>query len=115
MSTVSLVPIAVPYTSNCMKIVELAWSDRTGLKVEVVSKATDRRFSVSVSNVGGVRLLDELDLAGLWLGLGEQSWVLASTWLFEVESGGWLALESSRADFYTQHEPKQRKQPATPS
>jgi hypothetical protein len=53
-------------------------------------------------------MLGELDLASMWLDTDKSS--LKATWLFQVNTGGWLELECTRNDFYTQHELQQPKE-----
>ncbi|TWU43629.1 hypothetical protein Poly51_62840 [Rubripirellula tenax] len=53
---------------------------------------------VAFDNPRGFRLLDEGDLCSFW-----EKYHTGNGWLYEVQSGGWLDLESTRADFLTPH------------
>jgi hypothetical protein len=98
----NLRPIAVPFTDDSMKVVAMRWSDTESTLIEVVSKRTGRAFVVEFESVIGLRMLGELDLASLWIESTNE--ILKSTWLFQVNAGGWLELESTRGDFYIQHQ-----------
>lgn len=52
---------------------------------------------VLFQRVGGFRVLDQPDLCKLWDGFDE-----ANGWLYEVEEGGWLEIESTRPMFNSQ-------------
>ena len=94
--------MSVPFVDDSMKVIGVHWSAGSCTRVVVQSKRTNRTFAVEFDSVAGLRMLDELDLAGIWLGADKQ--ILGKTWLFEVASGGWLDLESGRDDFYTKHQ-----------
>lgn len=99
---VDLWPIAVPFNDDAMRVVGLRWGDAGATVIDVVSKRSGRRARVEFSDDAGHRVLDELNLAGMWAGADPS--VLRTTWLFEVQSGGWLDLEATHADFYNQPE-----------
>ncbi|MEJ2795233.1 hypothetical protein WAE56_17640 [Iodobacter sp. LRB] len=105
MNPAYLTPIAVPFADETMKVTSLCWSDTEATQIVVASKRTGRSFVVEFQSVEGLRMLDELDLASVWINSASQA--LASTWLFKVNAGGWLELESTRDDFYTQHQENQ--------
>ena len=100
--TSHLRPIAVPFTDDTIKVVAVHWSDVSGASIEIIAKRSGRACTVKFEHVAGLRMLHELDLASLWL--EAENAALSSSWLFHVDSGGWLELESTRQDFYTQHE-----------
>ena len=102
MRRVQLDPLAVPFSDDAVKVVGVHWSDSGATVIDVVSKRSGRRGKVTFQDDVGLRILDELDLAGTWI--GSDPAVLKATWLFEVSAGGWLDLESTRDDFYTKHE-----------
>lgn len=64
-----------------------------GLRVRV--SPDDDGLTVIFSDVIGFRYLDEGDLLEFWSQTGEDQ----SGWIFVVESGGWLDLESTREGF----------------
>lgn len=99
---VDLHPIAAPFNDDAMRVVGLRWRLAGATVIDVVSERSGRRACVEFTDDTGHRVLDELNLAGMWLGAGSS--VLRTTWLFEVRSGGWLDLEATRADFYNQPE-----------
>jgi hypothetical protein len=101
MNPAQLTPIAVPFADETMKVTSVYWSDIEATQIVVASKRTGRSFVVEFESVAGLRMLDELDLASIWI--NSTSETLASTCLFKVDAGGWLELESTRDDFYTQH------------
>ena len=102
MNPITLTPISVPFTDDSMKVARVHWSDEEPTNIQLLSRRAGRRCIVEFESVVGLRMLGELDLASIWLGAAEES--LKSTWLFQVTAGGWLALECTRSDFYTQHE-----------
>ncbi|WP_146161699.1 hypothetical protein [Pseudothauera lacus] len=85
-----------------MKVVGVNWCDSGPTTIDLVSKHSGRRAKVEFEADAGLRILEELDLAGIWLGTDRS--VLKASWLFEVEAGGWFDLESTRDDFYKKHE-----------
>ena len=97
MAAARLSPIPVPFVDNACKVVEVKWLSRAGTSVRVLSRRTGRACIVEFAAVYGVRILHELDLAGLWTSLPAE--LLRSSWLFEVYAGVWVELESRRADF----------------
>jgi len=99
-STIS--PIPVPFVDDSIKVVGVHWGDERCTQIEVLSKRTGRTFVVEFDSVVGLRVLHELDLAGIWMSSDRQA--LGSSWLFEVSAGGWFELESTRDDFYTKHQ-----------
>lgn len=102
MRAVQLSPVAVPFVDDSMKVVGVSWSDSSPTIIDLVSKRSGRRAKVEFEVDAGLRILEELDLAGMWLGTDRS--VLRASWLFEVEAGGWFDLESTRDDFYKKHE-----------
>ncbi len=99
---VDLHPIAVPFNDDAMRVVGLRWGVTGATVIDVVSERSGRRACLEFTDDAGHRVLDELNLAGMWLGADPS--VLQTTWLFEVRAGGWLDLEATRADFYNQPE-----------
>ena len=99
---VDLQSIAVPFNDDAIKVVGLRWGNAGATVIDVVSKRTGCRACVEFTDDAGHRVLDELNLAGIWSGAAPS--VLNATWLFEVRAGGWLDLEATRADFYNQPE-----------
>jgi hypothetical protein len=95
-------PIGVPFSDDSIKVVSLRWTEAGGAFIDVLSKRSGRICTVTFEHVAGLRLLDELDLASVWMDVEKAD--LRSTWLFRVDEGGWYELESTRSDFYTQHE-----------
>jgi hypothetical protein len=76
---------------------EFIRADRNSLTIAVLAEAVDLNelnISVKFSEVIGFRCLDETDLVEFWPSCG-----LPNGWLYEVFSGGWRALESSREGF----------------
>jgi hypothetical protein len=72
-------------------------ADRDSLTVDVLAEAADLsevEITVQFSGVIGFRCLDETDLIEFWPECG-----LPNGWLYEVFSGGWRSLESSRDGF----------------
>lgn len=92
----------MPFNDDAVRVVGLRWGVDGATVIEVVSQRTGRRARVEFSDDAGHRVLDELNLAGIWAGADPSA--LRTTWLFEVRSGGWLDLETTRADFYNQPE-----------
>ncbi|MDQ7745236.1 hypothetical protein [Hydrogenophaga pseudoflava] len=107
MYSVELLPIAVPFQDDAMKVTGVHWRDDAPTTISVLSRRSGRRAKVEFQDAVGVRILGELDLAGLWLGADPAT--LKTTWLFEVSAGGWFDLESQRDDFYTKHEAPTRE------
>ncbi len=107
MQVVKLDPVAVPFVDDSVKVVGVRWSDSGATVIDLVSKRSGRRARVEFQDDAGLRILGELDLANMWMG-GNRS-ALRASWLFEVRSGGWFDLESTRDDFYTKHEPPTRE------
>lgn len=97
----NLAPIAVPFRDDSMKIVAMHWNDTESTQIDVISTRTERIFTVEFESVAGMRMLSEIDLASTWMNADHETF--ASTWLFKVNAGGWMELESTRNDFYTQH------------
>ncbi len=95
-------PIAVPLNDDAMRVVGLRWGVSSATVIDVVSERSGRRACMEFTDDAGHRVLDELNLAGMWLGADRA--VLRATWLFKVRTGGWLGLEATRADFYNQPE-----------
>ena len=61
--------------------------------------AKNSRADITVDDVIGFRLLDEGDLLDFWsAGISSQK-----GWIFEITAGGWLAQESLRGGFVSQH------------
>jgi hypothetical protein len=95
------IPVTVPFTDDSMKVIRVHWADQEAARIEVLSKRTGRRCVVEFESVFGLRMLGEPDLASIWLGAAKET--LKSTWLFQVDVGGWFELECTRSDFHTQH------------
>ena len=98
---VELLPIPVPFNDDSVKVVSVRWSGSQATIIELVSKRSGEKVQVEFKSNSGLRILDELDLAGMWIGTERSA--LAVTWLFEVRVGGWFELESIRQDFYMKH------------
>jgi len=97
-------PISVPFHDDAIKVVEIRWTDADGASIDVLSRKSGQTCNVVFEHVVGFRTLDELDIASMWTEADKAD--LSSTWLFQVDRGGWFDLESTRLDFYAQHEPK---------
>ena len=102
MTSLSVSPIEVPFNDDSIKIVSIAWSDELGLKVSILSKRSKQSCEVHFKLVSGMRMLHELDLASWWIQIPREA--RSTGWLYQVKAGGWFAFESSRLDFYSQHE-----------
>ena len=102
MTTLSVANIQVPFTDDSIKIVGVSWTDDLGLKVSIQSKRSRLACEVHFEHASGLRMLHELDLASWWSEIPSDA--RNAGWLYEVSGGGWLALESTRPDFYSQHE-----------
>lgn len=102
MRAVQLSPVAVQFVDDSMKVVGVCWSDCGPTIIDLLSRRSGRRAKAEFEGDVGLRILEELDLAGMWMGTDRS--VLRESWLFEVEAGGWFDLESTRDDFYKQHE-----------
>lgn len=102
MRAVQLSPVAVPFVDDSMKVVGVSWSATGPTTIDLLSKRTGRKAKVEFEVGVGLRILDELDLAGIWMGTDRS--ILRGSWLFEVEAGGWFDLESTRDDFHKKHE-----------
>ena len=103
MPDLPLAGIRVPFNDDAVKITDLHWSHGDQpTRIAVASRRSGRSCIVEFDAVIGLRMLDELDLASTWHGVSAD--ILKSSWLFAVKSGGWFELESTRPDFYTQHE-----------
>lgn len=102
MRAVQLDPIAVPFSDNTVKLAGVHWKDNGTTVIDLISKGSGRRARVEFLDDCGLRILDELDLASMWI--GAVPGVFEKTWLFEVHAGGWFDLEATRHDFYTKHE-----------
>jgi hypothetical protein len=103
MPSVLLQPLSVPFCDDSAQVVSVRWSVGKPTVVGVTSKRSGRRCEVRFQEDVGVRILGELDLAGIWTSQPKE--LLQSTWLFVVRSRGWFDLEATRQDFYTKHEP----------
>ena len=66
--------------------------NETGLRVRV--EPEDDGLTIAFDDLIGFRLLDEGDLLEFW---GDTERLIG--WVYEVKSGGWLELESSRSGF----------------
>jgi hypothetical protein len=73
--------------------VVLVQSSSGGLTVRIRA-AGERAFDVVFVDVWGYRVLDERDLSEYWPACSAPNGRL-----FEIESGGWMSQEKSRADF----------------
>jgi len=104
MHTAQMRPIPTPFHDDTIKVVAIRWTDVGGVSIDVLSRKTGQTCTVVFEQVVGFRTLDELDLASMWIEAERTD--LSSSWLFQVDQGGWFDLESTRLDFYTQHEPK---------
>jgi hypothetical protein len=100
MTTLSVANIQVPFTDDSIKIVGVTWTDELGLTVSIQSKRSRRTCEVRFEHASGFRMLHELDLASWWYEIPSDT--RSAGWLFHVARGGWLALESTRPDFYSQ-------------
>lgn len=107
MCSIELLPIAVPFKDDAMKVTGVHWRDDAPTTISVLSRRSGRRVKVEFQDAAGIRILGELDLAGLWLGSDPAT--LKATWLYEVRAGGWFNLESQRDDFHTKHEAPTRE------
>ena len=94
--------IKVPFNGSSVKLIEANWFDEgtTTFKVRLIE--TGEIAEVSFSDDQGIRILDELDLAGWWM--DNKGSNLSESWLFLVKAGGWFDFESTRDDFYKKHE-----------
>jgi hypothetical protein len=78
-------------------VVRSLWSDGETLTIEV--QGDGFAFArVVFQRSAGFRLLDERDLCEFW-----DDYHSGNGWLYEVEQGGWLELESSRPEFLAPH------------
>jgi hypothetical protein len=76
--------------SDTQQLTISAWVERKPLE--------DHAIQVIFQRLHGFRVLDERDLVSFWKeGTGFEK----GAWLYEVDSGGWLELESSRPCFST--------------
>ncbi len=98
-----LSPLSVPFSDDAVRIIGLDWRESGDVNVQVGSKRAGQSCVVQFSEVVGIRILDELDLASWWV--EAERACLASSWLFAVDANGWLAFEQTRQDFYTKHMP----------
>lgn len=94
--------IAVPFIGNSVKVVETRWTHDAGTTIRVCLKETNEHAEVTFKDVLGIRILDELDVAGFWLNAPKSK--LAQSWLFQVSHGGWFDYEATRDDFYSKHD-----------
>lgn len=69
-----------------------------GAELRVTVKTTSGYLRVRFGMPVGFRLLDEGDLLEFW-----PQCSLDKGWLYEVNAGGWMDLESSRSGFLTKH------------
>jgi hypothetical protein len=67
-SAVRISAVAVPFVDNAIKVVEVRWLSSTATVVRVLSRRTGRACEVEFAAVEGVRILHEVDLAGMWKG-----------------------------------------------
>ncbi len=104
MNSVSLKSQDSPPNDGAMKLLDVRWNHAGGVKIVIASVKSDRRYCISFESIVGLRILNELDIASFWLCASRE--VIASSCLFEVTEGGWLALEKTRDDFYSKHEAK---------
>ncbi|WP_019141851.1 hypothetical protein [Noviherbaspirillum massiliense] len=93
--------IEVPFNGTSVKVVEAQWTHDAGTVIEVWLKTTNERAEVIFSDDIGLRILDELDVAGFWLNTPKTK--LAESWLFKVNRGGWFDFEATREDFYSKY------------
>lgn len=78
-------------------VVRSLWYDNDGLTIEV--QGSGFVFArVVFKRPAGFRVLDERDLCEFW-----GDYHSGNGWLYDVEQGGWLELESSRSEFLAPH------------
>jgi len=102
MPTLSVTIIEVPFNDDSIKITGMAWTDDLGLTVSILSQKSRLTCEVHFEHASGIRMLHELDLASWWSQIPLEA--LKTGWLYEVTAGGWLTFESTRQDYYSQHE-----------
>lgn len=81
--------------SASAEVTSVEFADVLTIRVDFMSK----RAVVTFDSPTGFRVLDEGDLGSFWAaGISSKD-----GWLFEIASDGWLAQESQREDFVSQH------------
>jgi len=94
--------IDVPFNGESIKLIEARWFDEGATTFVVRLNETGQLAEVTFEHDEGIRILNELDLAGWWMNSSGAK--LSDSWLFLVNSGGWFEFESTRDDFYKKHE-----------
>jgi hypothetical protein len=100
--------IQVPFNGDSIKLIKANWLDEEATTFLVRLNETGELAEVSFEHDEGIRILEELDLAGWWL--NSEGAILSESWLFLVNSGGWFDFESTRDDFYKKHETSDTKE-----
>ena len=91
--TLSLKSIEVPFNGKSIILTGASWLENGSSSFTVRLNQTGERAEVSFIDDVGIRILDELDLAGWWLKSNRAE--LSNSWLFFVSSGGWFDFESN--------------------
>ena len=78
-----------------LDIVEVIYDSRDVLITLSLDEQQETLIKVKFKDVEGFRVLNESDIGSFW----SSECSLQIGWIYEVKSGGWLALESTRDDF----------------
>ena len=93
--------ISVPFHTSShrssIEIESVVWSTKPPTVVTVRSFETGEQVKINFKDDCGLRILNEVDLAGWWM--NAKGSPLSESWLFEIKEGGWLESESKRSDF----------------
>jgi len=93
--------ITVPFNGKAIKVIAMNWSDSGDTVIRVFNRETNELAEAKFSADAGIRILHELDISSFWNAANGAE--LSDSWVFKVCSGGWYDFESSRSDFYMQH------------